>query len=91
MFKKCDFSGNFSVNDNHALIFLAYSCADDADAGEIKKSRKSMRRRQRETANNQKQEEAPKRQWETHRSSVSSHSSGDEVKRQFFTNALFIN
>lgn len=54
-------------------------CPDDADAGEIKKSHKSVRRRQREAANNQKREEALKRQWEGHRSSVSSHSSGDEV------------
>lgn len=54
-------------------------CPDDADAGEIKKSHKSVRRRQREAASNQKQEEATKRQWESHRSSVSSHSSGDEV------------
>lgn len=54
-------------------------CPDDADAGEIKKSHKSVRRRQREAANNQKREEALKRQWEAHRSSVSSHSSGDEV------------
>lgn len=58
---------------------LAHLCPDDADAGEIKKSHKSVRRRQREAANNQKQEEAQKRQWEAHRSSVSSHSSGDEV------------
>lgn len=54
-------------------------CPDDADAGEIKKSHKSARRRQKEAANNQKREEALKRQWEAHRSSVSSHSSGDEV------------
>lgn len=39
-----------------------------------------MRRRQRETAHNQKQEEASKRPWGAHRSSVSSHSSGDEVR-----------
>lgn len=38
-----------------------------------------MRRRQREAASNQKQEEAQRRQWEAHRSSISSHSSGDEV------------
>lgn len=39
-----------------------------------------MRRRHRETANNQKEkEETSKRQWGAHRSSVSSHSSGDEV------------
>lgn len=59
--------------------FLGHLCPDDADAGEIKKSHKSVRRRQKEAAVNQKQEEAPKRQWEAHRSSVSSHSSGDEV------------
>lgn len=69
----------FSRNDrspSHLFFFFP----DDADAGEIKKSHKSVRRRQREAANNQKQEEASKRQWEAHRSSVSSHSSGDEVQ-----------
>uniref|UniRef100_A0A3Q3M053 Voltage-gated inwardly rectifying potassium channel KCNH2 n=1 Tax=Labrus bergylta TaxID=56723 RepID=A0A3Q3M053_9LABR len=43
----------------------------------------SIPRVQREAGNNQKQEEAPKRRWEPHRSSVSSHSSGDEVKLRF--------
>lgn len=63
------------------------SAEDDADAGEIKKSHKSVRRRQREAAVNQKQEEAAaKRQWQAHRSSVSSHSSGDEVRLPFERN-----
>lgn len=65
--------------------FLEHLCPDDADAGEIKKSHKSVRRRQKEAAVNQKQEEAPKRQWEAHRNSVSSHSSGDEVWLWFGT------
>lgn len=60
---------------------LTHICPDDADAGE-KKSHKSVRRRQREAANNQKQEETQKRPWEAHRSSMSSHSSGDEVWTQ---------
>lgn len=61
------------------------SLQDDADAGEIKKSHKSLRRRQREAAANQKQEEAAaaKRQWQVHRSSMSSHTSGDEVQFAF--------
>ena len=66
------------------LSSLAHLLPDDADAGEIKKSHKSVRRRQREAANNQKQEEASKRQWEAHRTSVSSHSSGDEVQLHYF-------
>ncbi|KAF3703314.1 Potassium voltage-gated channel subfamily H member 2 [Channa argus] len=70
--------GGFNKLRRRKLSFRRRTEKDDADAGEIKKSRKSMRRRQRETANNQKQDEASKRQWETHRSSVSSHSSGDE-------------
>lgn len=69
--------------------FLAPLCPDDADAGEIKKSHKSVRRRQREGASNQKQEEATKRQWESHRSSVSSHSSGDEVLRSLWSPVLY--
>ncbi|XP_041670270.1 potassium voltage-gated channel subfamily H member 2 [Cheilinus undulatus] len=70
--------GGFNKLRRRKLSFRRRTEKDDADAGEIKKSHKSVRRRHREAANNQKQEEAPKRQWETHRSSVSSHSSGDE-------------
>ncbi|XP_026218750.1 potassium voltage-gated channel subfamily H member 2 isoform X2 [Anabas testudineus] len=77
--------GGFNKLRRRKLSFRRRTEKDDADAGEIKKSRKSMRRRQRETANNQKQEEAPKRQWETHRSSVSSHSSGDEGEERVVT------
>lgn len=62
--------GSFS----NILVFL-----DDADAGEIKKSHKSMRRRQHEAAKNQKKEELSKQRWQVHQSSVSSHSSGEEV------------
>lgn len=59
---------------------LELLCADDADAGEYKKSHKSSRQRQRDAVSSQREkEEAAKRQWEGHRSSVSSHSSGDEV------------
>ncbi|TKS88053.1 Potassium voltage-gated channel subfamily H member 2 [Collichthys lucidus] len=70
--------GGFNKLRRRKLSFRRRTEKDDADAGEIKKSHKSVRRRHREAANNQKQEEAPKRQWEAHRSSVSSHSSGDE-------------
>uniref|UniRef100_A0A665VKX8 Voltage-gated inwardly rectifying potassium channel KCNH2 n=1 Tax=Echeneis naucrates TaxID=173247 RepID=A0A665VKX8_ECHNA len=68
--------------------------SDDSKCGGFHKLRRrklSFRRRtekgdqfskaqifQREAANNQKQGEASKRKWEAHRSSVSSHSSGDE-------------
>nr|XP_043895400.1 potassium voltage-gated channel subfamily H member 2-like isoform X2 [Solea senegalensis] len=70
--------GGFNKLRRRKLSFRRRTEKDDADAGEVKKSHKSVRRRQREAANHQKQEEAPKRQWETHRSSVSSRSSGDE-------------
>ncbi|XP_030254532.1 potassium voltage-gated channel subfamily H member 2 isoform X2 [Sparus aurata] len=70
--------GGFNKLRRRKLSFRRRTEKDDADAGEIKKSHKSVRRRQREAGNNQKEEEAPTRQWESHRSSVSSHSSGDE-------------
>ncbi|XP_026148436.1 potassium voltage-gated channel subfamily H member 2 [Mastacembelus armatus] len=70
--------GGFNKLRRRKLSFRRRTEKDDADAGEIKKSRKSMRRRQREAAHNQKQGETPKAQWDAHRSSVSSHSSGDE-------------
>ncbi|KAM8731444.1 voltage-gated inwardly rectifying potassium channel KCNH2 isoform 2-T2 [Acanthopagrus schlegelii] len=70
--------GGFNKLRRRKLSFRRRTENDDADAGEVKKSHKSVRRRQREVGNNQKQDEVPKRQWEAHRSSVSSHSSGDE-------------
>ncbi|KAM9337545.1 voltage-gated inwardly rectifying potassium channel KCNH2 [Symphorus nematophorus] len=77
--------GGFNKLRRRKLSFRRRTEKDDADAGEIKKSHKSVRRRQREAANNQKQEEASKRQWETHRNSVSSHSSGDEGEEPVVT------
>ncbi|XP_031732633.1 potassium voltage-gated channel subfamily H member 2 [Anarrhichthys ocellatus] len=70
--------GGFNKLRRRKLSFRRRTEKDEADAGEIKKSHKSVRRRQRETPNNQSQEGAPKRQWQAHRSSVSLHSSGDE-------------
>uniref|UniRef100_A0A3B3B570 Potassium voltage-gated channel subfamily H member 2 n=1 Tax=Oryzias melastigma TaxID=30732 RepID=A0A3B3B570_ORYME len=70
--------GGFNKLRRRKLSFRRRTENDDADAGEIKKSHKS-RRRQRDTANNQKdREEVPKKQWAGLRSSVSTHSSGDE-------------
>ncbi|KAM7370194.1 hypothetical protein PAMP_011465 [Pampus punctatissimus] len=77
--------GGFNKLRRRKLSFRRRTEKDDADAGEIKKSHKSVRRRQREAANNQKQEEASKRHWEAHRSSVSSHSSGDEGEESVVT------
>ncbi|XP_049421428.1 potassium voltage-gated channel subfamily H member 2 [Epinephelus fuscoguttatus] len=77
--------GGFNKLRRRKLSFRRRTEKDDADAGEIKKSHKSVRRRQREAANNQKQEEASKRQWQAHRSSVSSHSSGDEGEESIVT------
>ncbi|XP_034028082.1 potassium voltage-gated channel subfamily H member 2 [Thalassophryne amazonica] len=73
-----DDRGGFNKLRRRKLSFRRRTEKDDADAGEIKKSHKTMRRRQKEATNNQKQEEGPKRQWQAHHSSVSSHSSGDE-------------
>ncbi|XP_068437370.1 potassium voltage-gated channel subfamily H member 2 [Clinocottus analis] len=70
--------GGFNKLRRRKLSFRRRTEKDDADAGEIKKSHKSVRRRQREATSNQKQEGAPERKWQAHRSSVSSHSSGDE-------------
>nr|XP_012779495.1 potassium voltage-gated channel subfamily H member 2 isoform X1 [Maylandia zebra] len=78
-------SGGFNKLRRRKLSFRRRTEKDDADAGEIKKSHKSVRRRQRETAHNQKQEEASKRPWGAHRSSVSSHSSGDEEEESVVT------
>ncbi|XP_029385535.1 potassium voltage-gated channel subfamily H member 2 [Echeneis naucrates] len=77
--------GGFHKLRRRKLSFRRRTEKDDADAGEIKKSHKSVRRRQREAANNQKQGEASKRKWEAHRSSVSSHSSGDEGEESVVT------
>nr|XP_020475083.1 potassium voltage-gated channel subfamily H member 2-like isoform X2 [Monopterus albus] len=70
--------GGFNKLRRRKLSFRRRTDKDDADAGVIKKSHKAVRQRKREAAHSQTQEEAPKRQWEVHRSSVSSHSSGDE-------------
>ncbi|XP_074477387.1 voltage-gated inwardly rectifying potassium channel KCNH2 isoform X2 [Sebastes fasciatus] len=77
--------GGFNKLRRRKLSFRRRTETDDADAGEMKKSHKSVRRRHREAANNQKQEEAPKRQWQAHRDSVSSHSSGDEGGKSIVT------
>ncbi|XP_068565675.1 potassium voltage-gated channel subfamily H member 2 [Cebidichthys violaceus] len=70
--------GGFNKLRRRKLSFRRRTEKDEADAGEIKKSHKSVRRRQRDAPKDQNQEGAPKRQWQAHRSSVSSHSSGDE-------------
>ncbi|KAF7654935.1 hypothetical protein LDENG_00062970 [Lucifuga dentata] len=72
------YCGGFNKLRRRKLSFRQRTDKDDADAGQIKKSHKPMRRRQREAASNQTREEEPKRKWEAHRNSVSSHSSGDE-------------
>ncbi|XP_075903842.1 voltage-gated inwardly rectifying potassium channel KCNH2 isoform X3 [Nelusetta ayraudi] len=78
--------GGFNKLRRRKLSFRRRTEKDDADAGEIKKSHKSVRRRQREAAVNQKQDEAAaKRQWQVHRSSMSSHSSGDEGENKVVT------
>ncbi|KAM9333278.1 voltage-gated inwardly rectifying potassium channel KCNH2 [Pholidichthys leucotaenia] len=79
-------TGGFNKLRRRKLSFRRRTDKDDADAGEIKKSHKAVRRRQRETVNSQKQEEVPKRQWGTHhRSSVSSPSSADEGEESVVT------
>ncbi|XP_076014501.1 voltage-gated inwardly rectifying potassium channel KCNH2 [Genypterus blacodes] len=70
--------GGFNKLRRRKLSFRRRTEKDDADAGEVKKSRKPVRRRQREAANNQKQEAGPKRQWEGRRNSAASNSSCDE-------------
>ncbi|KAM8881046.1 voltage-gated inwardly rectifying potassium channel KCNH2 [Synchiropus picturatus] len=77
--------GGFNKLRRRKLSFRRRTEKDDADAGEVKKANKSVHRRQREVANNQKREEAHKRKWEPHRSSVSSHSSGDEGEESVVT------
>lgn len=70
---------NYMYMKGFNVLFHYFFILDDADAGEIKKSHKSMRRRQHEAAKNQKQEDLSKHHWQKHRHSVSSHSSGEEV------------
>ncbi|XP_054621212.1 potassium voltage-gated channel subfamily H member 2 isoform X2 [Dunckerocampus dactyliophorus] len=75
--------GGFNKLRRRKLSFRRRTEKDDADAGEIKKTHKSVnRRREREAIHNQKRQEAPKRQY---RSSVSSHSSGDEGEESVVT------
>ncbi|XP_068604054.1 potassium voltage-gated channel subfamily H member 2 [Brachionichthys hirsutus] len=71
--------GGFNKLRRRKLSFRRRTEKDDADAGEIKKSQKAVRRRQRQAANNPKQE-APKSPWDVRQHSASSHSSGDEGK-----------
>ncbi|KAL6098124.1 kcnh2 [Pungitius sinensis] len=66
--------GGFNKLRRRKLSFRRRTEKDDADAGEIKKS---VRSRQ-EAPGNQNLEGAPKRQWQAHQSSLSSHSSGNE-------------
>ncbi|XP_061569986.1 potassium voltage-gated channel subfamily H member 2 [Cololabis saira] len=78
--------GGFNKLRRRKLSFRRRTEKDDADAGEIKKSHKSVRRRHREAAHNQKEkEEASKKQWGAHASSASSHSSGDEGEESVVT------
>ncbi|XP_077364494.1 voltage-gated inwardly rectifying potassium channel KCNH2 isoform X2 [Festucalex cinctus] len=75
--------GGFNKLRRRKLSFRRRTEKDDADVGEIKKSHKSVnRRREREAAHNQKRQEAAKRHY---RSSVSSHSSGDEGEESVVT------
>ncbi|KAJ0059785.1 hypothetical protein NL108_012015 [Boleophthalmus pectinirostris] len=72
-------SGGFNKLRRRKLSFRRRTEKDDADAGEIKKTHKAIRRRQRDTSLSQRTEEVPQaREWTAPRSSVSSHSSGDE-------------
>ncbi|KAF0028341.1 hypothetical protein F2P81_019428 [Scophthalmus maximus] len=68
--RKLSFRRRTEKGSQSSIAHIFAEMIYDANAGEIKKSHKSVRRRHREEANNQKQE--------AHRSSVSSHSSGDE-------------
>ncbi|KAI1889003.1 hypothetical protein AGOR_G00174580 [Albula goreensis] len=67
------------------LSFRRRTEKDDADAGEIKKSQKPVRRTRKHAASNQG--EGRKAEWEGPRSSVSSpsHSSGDEGEESVHT------
>ncbi|CAG5895703.1 unnamed protein product [Menidia menidia] len=76
--------GGFNKLRRRKLSFRRRTEKDDEDAGEIKKSHKSLRRKQRES-NHKGKEDTPKRQWGAHRSSVSSHSSGDEGEEPVVT------
>ncbi|XP_078147523.1 voltage-gated inwardly rectifying potassium channel KCNH2 [Centroberyx gerrardi] len=77
--------GGFNKLRRRKLSFRRRTEKDDADAGEIKKSHKPLRRRRKEAANNQKQGEGLKPDWEGRRNSVSSHSSGDEGEESVVT------
>ncbi|XP_056155794.1 potassium voltage-gated channel subfamily H member 2 [Lampris incognitus] len=77
--------GGFNKLRRRKLSFRRRTEKDSADAGEIKKSQKPVRRRRREAVSNQKQEEKLKPEWEGHRSSISSHSSGDEGEESVVT------
>ncbi|KAM9712577.1 voltage-gated inwardly rectifying potassium channel KCNH2 isoform 2-T2 [Menidia menidia] len=76
--------GGFNKLRRRKLSFRRRTEKDDEDAGEIKKSHKSLRRKQRES-NHKGKEDTPKRQWGAHRSSVSSHYSGDEGEEPVVT------
>uniref|UniRef100_H3CTP7 Potassium voltage-gated channel subfamily H member 2 n=1 Tax=Tetraodon nigroviridis TaxID=99883 RepID=H3CTP7_TETNG len=70
--------GGFNKLRRRKLSFRRRTEKDDADAGKIKTSHKSVRRRQHDAARNQKQEVLSKQRWQAHRRSASSHSSGEE-------------
>ncbi|XP_036445255.1 potassium voltage-gated channel subfamily H member 2 [Colossoma macropomum] len=65
------------------LSFRRRTEKDDADAGEIKKNQKPLRRNRKQATSNQN--EGLKPDWEGPRSSISSHSSGDEGEEPFHT------
>uniref|UniRef100_A0A3B4CWQ7 Voltage-gated inwardly rectifying potassium channel KCNH2 n=1 Tax=Pygocentrus nattereri TaxID=42514 RepID=A0A3B4CWQ7_PYGNA len=65
------------------LSFRRRTEKDDADAGEIKKNQKPLRRNRKQAMSNQN--EGLKSDWEGPRSSISSHSSGDEREEPFHT------
>lgn len=70
-------SVHLSIRLSLSFIYLFF--LDDADAGEIKKSHKSFRRRQNDANKNEKEAGLSKQRWLDQRRSVSSHSSGEEV------------
>ncbi|XP_059901765.1 potassium voltage-gated channel subfamily H member 2 [Gadus macrocephalus] len=70
--------GGFNKLRRRKLSFRRRTEKDHADAGEIKKSQKAVRRRRRSAAGCQKAEEGLKPSWDGHRSSLSSPTSGDE-------------
>ncbi|XP_030205177.1 potassium voltage-gated channel subfamily H member 2 isoform X3 [Gadus morhua] len=70
--------GGFNKLRRRKLSFRRRTEKDHADAGEIKKSQKAVRRRRRSASGYQKAEEGLKPSWDGHRSSLSSPTSGDE-------------